>query len=148
MKRKIVCLLILSSLLLSMEFASWASSLLSTSVIFAEKPWMIVPDQYPTIQAAIDTYRNNIHAGILVRKNSTYTENIVIDVDIESGLVLMGEARESTIINGNGATAVIRVEVSNVTITGFTVSTNDSQKSDDACGVLISSSYCNITGNI
>jgi parallel beta-helix repeat protein len=73
-----------------------------------------VPDNYPTIQEAI----NNASSGdtIFVRKG-IYTENIVINKSI----TLIGEDRESTIIDGGATGNVISIKASNVTINGFTI---------------------------
>jgi nitrous oxidase accessory protein NosD len=71
-------------------------------------------DNYKTIQEAI----NNASSGdtIFVRKG-IYTENIVINKSI----TLIGEDRESTIIDGGATGNVISIKASNVTIKGFTI---------------------------
>jgi len=69
---------------------------------------------YQHIQTAID----NANPGdtILVRAG-TYTENIAILKPI----TLLGEDRESTIIDGGGQGDVVNVKVDGVEITGFTI---------------------------
>ena len=73
-----------------------------------------VPDDYPTIQEAI----NNAGAGdVIYVKAGIYEENIVINESIS----LIGESRETTIIDGNGSGWVVNIECSYVTFRNFTV---------------------------
>lgn len=94
-------------------------------------------DNYKTIQEAI----NNASSGdtIFVRKG-IYTENIVINKSI----TLIGEDRESTIIDGGATGNVISIKASNVTIKGFTI-----KKSDPSigCGIFIERSGNIISNN-
>jgi parallel beta-helix repeat protein len=48
----------------------------------------------------------------------TYNESILINTN---NLMLIGESREDTVINGGNASYVIRVTANNVTISGFTI---------------------------
>jgi len=75
---------------------------------------IIVPDNYTTIQGAI----NNASSGatIFVRKG-TYYEHVVINKTI----TLVGEDRNSTIIDGYETGNVIHIRADNVTIKGFTL---------------------------
>jgi nitrous oxidase accessory protein len=102
---------------------------LSTFVLIANVPCTrsspdthIVPDEYPTIQYAID----NVTVGdtIYVRAG-TYYESL----NIWKPLTLTGENRNTTIIDGTRVTNVITVEANHVTISGFTV-----RKSRNAAG--------------
>jgi len=79
---------------------------------------IVGPNNYKTIQEAI----NNASSGdtIFVRKG-IYTENIVINKSI----TLIGEDRESTIIDGGATGNVISIKASNVTIKGFTIKNSD-----------------------
>ncbi len=75
----------------------------------------IVPDYYPTIQSAI----NGVNSGdtILVRKG-TYHENVVANKTV----ALLGEDRNGTIIDGNGAGYVVGIKgVNNVSVCNFTI---------------------------
>jgi parallel beta-helix repeat protein len=73
-----------------------------------------VPDDYPTIQAAV----NNAIAGDTVYvKAGTYFEN----VRITKSLSLVGESSTSTTISANGGVAVLIDSCTNVNITGFTL---------------------------
>jgi len=88
-----------------------------------------VPYDYPTIQEAI----NNANSGdtIFVHKG-IYAENIVINKSI----TLIGEDRESTIIDGKAIGNVVSIKASNVTINGFTIRNSDPFV---GCGIFIES---------
>jgi len=88
---------------------------------------LIVPDDYPTIQEAI----NNVNPGdtIFVRRG-TYSENLIINKTI----TLIGEDRENTVIDGNNTGDVISIQASNVVIVGFTIK---SSKPYTGCGIYI-----------
>jgi parallel beta-helix repeat protein len=73
-----------------------------------------VPDDYPKIQEAIDNANNG--DTIFVR-NGTYRENIVVNKTIS----LIGENRETTIIDGNKTGNVVLVEADGVTIQSFKI---------------------------
>ena len=79
----------------------------------AETRTIIIPDNYPTIQAAIgnasDGDRVYVRAG-------TYYENVVVDKSIS----LIGEGPERTIIAGEGLVGVL-VRHDGVVLTGFKI---------------------------
>ena len=78
----------------------------------ADSKTITVPDDYPTIQQAI----NNALAGDTVYvKSGTYSENLIIT----KSLSLVGENKDSTIIVGSGNTACL-IQHDNVNVTGFT----------------------------
>jgi parallel beta-helix repeat protein len=76
----------------------------------------IVPDDYPTIQAAINTA--NSGDTIFVR-NGTYYENLVANKSIS----IIGENKDTTIIDGSrsGGIRVIGVTANGVLVSGFTI---------------------------
>ena len=76
-----------------------------------------VPEDYPSIQAAIDAA--DLGDTIQVAPG-TYYENINFH-DSKSNLHLVGEDRETTIIDGNMNSHTIRVHTNDVEITGFTI---------------------------
>ncbi|MEM3011187.1 MAG: right-handed parallel beta-helix repeat-containing protein [Candidatus Bathyarchaeia archaeon] len=96
---------------------------------------IFVPRDYPTIQEAINAAQEN--SGIWVSA-SVYNEHIVINKSIS----LIGENRETTIINGsNPGKNVVLVEANNVYISGFTIQHGDS-------GIFLNSvGNCVIRGN-
>jgi parallel beta-helix repeat protein len=88
---------------------------------------LTVPDNYKTIQEAI----NDANSGdiIFVRKG-IYAENIIINKSI----TLIGEDRESTIIDGGAIGNVISIKASNITIKGFTIKNSGPF---GGCGIFI-----------
>jgi len=99
-----------------------------------------VPDDYPTIQEAI----NNANEGdsIFVR-NGTYYENVVINKTVS----LIGENPINTIIDGGKTGSVVYVRAINSSISGFTI--QNSGTSNRASGVRVShSSGNNISLNV
>ncbi len=83
-----------------------------------EKDILTVPDDYPTIQEAVDNAAPG--AAILVRKGE-YPENIIVG----KSLTLEGEDRETTVIDGSGSGIVVNIMASQVTMSGFTVRNGD-----------------------
>jgi parallel beta-helix repeat protein len=75
---------------------------------------MAVPDNYPTIQQAIN------HANeedVILVKAGTYWENVVVNKTIS----LLGQDAESTIIDGNMTSDCVSVTADHVKISGFTI---------------------------
>jgi len=91
---------------------------------------IIVPDEYPTIQQAID---NAVEGDTIYVKKGVYVENPVVNKLIS----LVGEDRDSTVID---VTAGLKVQSNNVTIAGFTIY-------DGYDGISLATNYCNISGN-
>lgn len=77
--------------------------------------------------------------------NGLYFENLVID----STIALLGENRDSTIIDGDSLGTVVSVYASNVTIRGFQVQ-NSGSYSDGSDGILLCypATRCIIAGNV
>jgi parallel beta-helix repeat protein len=75
---------------------------------------IIVPDNYPTIQAAINAANNG--DKIFVR-NGTYYENVVVNKAVS----LVGDKAETTTIEGKGVGSVVELTVDNVTVAGFVI---------------------------
>ena len=100
---------------------------------------IIVPDDYPTIQEAI----NNANEGdkIYVR-NGTYYENGVVNKSVS----LFGEDREAAILDGRRLGTVIEVIRDNVMITNLTIS-NSSGECPCSGIILRGVKDCKISGN-
>jgi len=100
----------------------------------AEPIMITVPDDYPTIQEAIN------HAGsgdtVYVRVG-IYYENVVVNKTV----TLIGEDKSSTIIDGNGTGTVVTITANSVNISVFTI------RNGYGIEVLYSSGHI-ITGNM
>jgi parallel beta-helix repeat protein len=73
-----------------------------------------VPTNYPTIQEAVN---QAISGDTIFVRNGTYYEHVVIDKRVS----LIGENRNSTIIDGEGTGNVIYIAANNVQISNFTI---------------------------
>jgi len=102
----------------------------------------IVPIDFDSIQAAI----NNASIGDTIYVlEGTYYENL----SVNKRLTLLGENRNSTIINGSGlpfnGTALVYITANNVTMTGFTVTNSG----PGIVGIeAADAQYCEIFDNI
>jgi len=105
---------IVSSVMLALILISALTIAYSTHPVKAEPGTIIVPDDYPTIQEAIN--HANEGDAIYVR-SGTYYENIYVN----KTLSLVGEDAENTIIDGGGFGPVIYVDADNVVVKGFTI---------------------------
>lgn len=74
------------------------------------------PGNYTSIQDAIDDASNG-DTVFVFDDLSPYRENLVIDKSI----ILIGENRSSTILDGNGGGNTINISANNVKIAGFTI---------------------------
>jgi len=104
----------------------------------AEHEVIVVPDDYPTIQTAIN---HAIEGGTIYVRNGTYLENIVVNETVS----LVGESEAGTIINGGQVGDVIRIVASNASIKGFTIRNSGYEPYD--CGIWIASSGTKVSDN-
>ncbi|PVX27780.1 MAG: hypothetical protein CW716_00515 [Candidatus Bathyarchaeum sp.] len=111
---------------------------LSPLPVLAAPVVIVVPDDYASIQEAI----NHSWVGDTVFvKSGVYTENVVVDKD---DLKLIGESKETTIIDGDGLGIVVYVEANNSEISNFTLQNSGSSLVDsgvylnNSCNVLVS----------
>ncbi len=96
------------------------------------------PGNYSTIQDAINAANPGDTVFVY---NGTYYENLIVNQTI----TLIGENKNTTIINGGGTEDVIWVQSNWVTITDFSI-VNSGPNPVDA-GLFISSDYVNVTNN-
>lgn len=99
---------------------------------------IIVPDDYLTIQEAIDNAGSD---DCIYVKNGTYTVAITITQD---NLTIQGEDKNNTIIQGDGSANIINIQGDFININGFTI-----EQSHGFSGIFIANSSNNeIIGNI
>ena len=109
MYKKLVCLVVTFLVLLSLTFCP---PIMKT--VRSTPTEIIVPDDYPTIQEAID----NASMGDIIRvKPRIYYENIFINKSVK----LIGENPLNTIIDGRGGGNIIHIIASNVSVANFTI---------------------------
>jgi parallel beta-helix repeat protein len=114
--RKIVTVLFILGFLI-------ASSIAAPLPVKADPKTIVVPDDYPTIQAAIDSATDGDTVSV---KNGVYFESLTINKSIS----LIGENGYKTVINVN-STAIF-VNAKSVVITGFTLTSPEYTLSNDA----------------
>jgi len=106
--------------------------------------WLFVggsgPGNYSKIQNALDAAD---YGDTVFVYNGRYYENIMI----AKSITLIGEDKNTTIIDGTCSNSVIIIVADRVNITGFTI-TNGSKANWKQAGIEIYSWYNNITGNI
>jgi parallel beta-helix repeat protein len=108
----------------------------------SEPKTIIVPDDYPTIQEAINYASDG--DTVFVRAG-TYPENIIVNKSVS----LVGESPENTIIDGQRVGTVIYVNTSYITIANFTVQNGAGFNGRPYAGISVyTRSYLNITNNI
>ena len=110
------------------------------SPVKAQTKTITVPDDYPTIQAAINAA--NSGDAIFVR-NGYYYEHVIVSKPV----TLIGQSNSQTIIDGNYTGNVFYVTASNVTISGFTIQRSSV---NGGSGIYLSntSTGSNLSGNI
>jgi parallel beta-helix repeat protein len=100
-----------------------------------------VPDDYPTIQAAINAASPG---DMIFVKAGTCNENVVVNKTVS----LVGEAPATTVIDGGGTSDVVRVTANNVIIKNFKIRNSGKYYAPPDSGIRVDASYCNITGNV
>jgi len=115
LKKAISILFLISCLLSTPSLITREISVKASPVILTVDPiTIIVPDNYTTIQGAI----NNASSGDTIFVHiGTYYEHVVINKTI----TLVGEDNNFTIIDGNKTDNVIHIRANNVTVKGFTI---------------------------
>ncbi len=98
------------------EMGNAATATFTVTQGFSGQNQLVVPDDYPTIQEAIN---HAAEGATIIVKAGTYYENVVVTKSIS----LRGESSGNTIIDGGGGTSlVVYVDnVDNVEISGFKI---------------------------
>ncbi len=106
------------------------------SIEIDNETWdMIVPDDFPTIQMAVNAVGLQYGYRIFVRLG-TYNENVMIKTD---GVVLQGESKETTVIDGALSGCVINISCNYSEVSGFTIR----NKGNEGVGIEL----CEANGN-
>jgi len=101
-----------AALLLLLCFST-TISLVAVKPAKAEGKTIIVPQDFATLNAAID---NASQGDTIFVKNGVYMENLVID----KPLTIMAESA-STIIDGGGRGTVVWINANHTVVSGFTI---------------------------
>ncbi len=99
-------------ILLGFLFSTILFTVRAQPLIYASPGEIHVPDNYPTIQGAINAA--NPEDVIYVHAN-TYIENVVVNKKV----YLIGDGVRNTFIDGDGSGPVVTITSSNVMISGF-----------------------------
>lgn len=99
------------------------------------------PGNYTSIQDAIDNATDG-DTVFVFDDNSPYYENIVVDKSIQ----LIGEDKDSTIIDGGGSIDVVHISANSVNISEFTIQNSGTSIWD--AGIELRSNYSRILCNI
>jgi len=141
---------IISGIMLTLLLVGMFSLAVSIQSVESESRTIIVPDDYPTIQAAVDVARSG---DVIYVRSGIYYENVRIYG--KYNLSLIGEDKYTTIIDGNGTGSVILLYgwmTRGIKIANFTIrNSGTSTKEEAAAGILsywLSGGYNIIVDNI
>jgi len=80
----------------------------------AEPTTIIVPDDYPTIQEAINAAKEG---DTIFVEAGTYYEHVVVSKTVS----LVGENKSTTVVDGNWRGTTVTITANNVSVSGFTI---------------------------
>jgi len=98
------------------------------------------PADFQTIQEAIN---NAMDWDTVYVRSGVYYENVVVNKTVS----LVGENRDTTIVEGNRTGTVLKITQNNVSVTGLTIRGSGSTPNVDAGVCLENVGYCTISGN-
>lgn len=131
---------VVSGIMLTLLLISMLKLAFDIQLVKANPETITVPDDYPTIQEAINAAA--LGDTIYVH-NGTYHENIVVNKTVS----LVGENRSTTIIDGSNSSTVVYISANDVYVSGFTIRYSGLDFDDNGIR-LDSSSNIVISGNV
>ncbi|MCW4005526.1 MAG: right-handed parallel beta-helix repeat-containing protein [Candidatus Bathyarchaeota archaeon] len=138
MKPSVMVLAAVAALLVAQAFGSATFYVQAASTL-------IVPDDYPSINAAVE----NAHQGDTIQvRAGVYYENLYVD----KALVIAGEDTQTVVVGEGGVerggNSVFTLAANDITLTGFTIqSQNYTQSTNYATAIKVAGDNCTITGN-
>ena len=118
----------------------WTPNLRLSRTTDAYATDIVVPDQYSTIQAAIN---NAADGDMIFVKSGTYFEHVVVNKTVS----LVGEDSRTTVVDANGSGRVFSISRDYVNITGFTMRKSGGVYAQDAGVWIEGAGHCSIFGN-
>jgi len=103
-----------SAIMLALLLTSMLTLAFNIQPVKAEPTTIVVPDDYPTIQEAINAASSGDTISV---KEGIYYEH----VSVSKRVSLVGENRNSTIIDGNGTGTVVYITADDVSISQLTI---------------------------
>jgi len=100
---------------------------------------IVVPDDYSTIQEAVD---HSSSGDTVFVKSGVYNENVVLD---KNGVRLIGENKDTTVIDGSGTGTSVYVKANNAEVNNFTIQNSGYDLTDS--GVNLNGSYTTLLSN-
>lgn len=147
MKRKCLAFGIILLFVATGIIPSIAHNMEKPSLPTSSGNWLYVggngPGNYTSIQAAINVTSNG-DTVFVYDDSSPYKENVAVNKTIS----LLGENRNSTIIDGHENGCVITLLVDNIRVSNFTIQNAGFNGNEDLAGILIYSSSNLISENI
>ena len=127
---------LVSGIVLTLLLTSMLTVAFDTQLVRPEARMIVVPDDYPTIQEAI----NNANEGDTIFVSSgTYYEHVVVNKD---NLTLIGEDRDNTVIDGSGSGIVVEISRTQINFSGFSI-----QRGEKGIYLSSSSGFNTISNN-
>jgi parallel beta-helix repeat protein len=117
------------------EYKDESTEIVSFS--FSSGDTIIVPDDFPIIQDAVD---NSSDGDTILVRAGVYYENIIVDKSVN----ILGDSNGNTIVDGIGSGHIFNIIADNVQISGFTITNTNLGSS----GIKVNSDSCIIKNNI
>jgi parallel beta-helix repeat protein len=133
---------IVSGIMLTLLLIGMSTLAFNVQPVRTEPATIIVPDDYSTIQEAIN---HALEGDTVFVRNGTYYENVVVN----KTLSLIGENKDETFVDGKGTGTVFTITQDDINITGFTIQNSKLDGGiDTGSGIYLAHAhYCNVKNN-